>query len=214
MTMPSISRSLRHLPRLPQARVTRAIHCSHGGVTPYTKTRPAEANQWLATAEKALEPMPLEAPAAPQTRPEAAARASGIIYPTPPAILHTRSSRAAPVCLAKAAQKQWAQVRQMQGNSCSGRTGGREATGGALAREEVVEHARIDLGQPGEERRLAPAGATTWIFVSGFPKAGPEQQHTANLDPRRGTLAFFADGHARWPCHAMTTPFLVAISTL
>ena len=74
MTMPTILRSLRHLPRLPQARVARASHCSRGGVTPYTKTRPAEANQWLATAEKALEPMPREAPAAPQARPAAAAR--------------------------------------------------------------------------------------------------------------------------------------------
>ena len=67
MTMPTMLRSLRHLPRLPQARVTRASHCSRGGVTPYTKTRPAEANQWLATAEKAIQPTPLEAAAMPRT---------------------------------------------------------------------------------------------------------------------------------------------------
>ena len=41
-----------------------------GGVSPDAKTRPAEANQWLATADKALQPTPLEAAATPVMMPE------------------------------------------------------------------------------------------------------------------------------------------------
>ena len=40
MTMPTILRSLRHLPRLPQARVARASHCSRGGGQPLCKDSP------------------------------------------------------------------------------------------------------------------------------------------------------------------------------
>ena len=45
--------------------------------------------------------MPLEAAAAQLTKPEAAARASGIMHPPPPAILLAKSTRAAPFCHVK-----------------------------------------------------------------------------------------------------------------
>ena len=44
MTMPTILRSLRHLPRLPQARVARASHCSRGGGQPLCK-QPTRGSQ-------------------------------------------------------------------------------------------------------------------------------------------------------------------------
>ena len=96
-TTPTSLRSLRHLLRLPRARVARASNGSRGGVQPLYKDS-EEANQWLATAEKAIQPTPLEAAATPRTMPETIALSPGIVHPPCPAVLHARSTRAAPGC--------------------------------------------------------------------------------------------------------------------
>ena len=71
MTMPTILRSLRPTCRACHKRESPARAIAHaGGVSPDAKTRPAEANQWLATADKALQPTPLEAAATPVMMPE------------------------------------------------------------------------------------------------------------------------------------------------
>ena len=69
--MPTISRALRHLPRLPHARADHRSHCSRGGVSPDANNRPAATNQWLATAGGSLWPRRPEAAATPVMMPAA-----------------------------------------------------------------------------------------------------------------------------------------------
>ena len=85
----------------PAAPATSESRTGRGGVTPSAKNRPAAADQRSTLPQEGVESMPLEAAAAQLTKPEAAARASGIMHPPPPAILLARSTRAAPFCHVK-----------------------------------------------------------------------------------------------------------------
>ena len=126
-TMPTILRSLRHLPRLPHARADHRSHCSRGGVSPDANNRPAATNQWLATAGGSLWPRRPEAAATPLMMPATGASARvcerggrGVFSRSEAASGQLGGGR-------QAAQKQCAEVRQMQGNSwrrAHGRQGG------------------------------------------------------------------------------------------